>query len=242
MQEFELVVPAYNEAKNLSTLLDRAIDAAKNAGFDANKFKLVLVENGSTDESKQVLSELLSTERREWVRVVTVPVNQGYGFGLWAGLSSTTSPYVGWSHADLQCDTADAFIALTILKAANGTKHLVKGIREGRNWKDIFVSRVFETLAWLISGVHVKEMNAQPKIFPRELLTHLKNPPKTFALDLYLLYQAARQGYKPLTLTVLFPPRVHGMSKWAASFMGRYKTILGIIRYMITLARAEGRL
>ena len=70
----------------------------------------------------------------------------------------------------------------------------------------------------------------------------VKNPPKTFAFDLYVLYHATRQKFRIDAISVLFPPRIHGTSKWAATFFGRYKTILGMIAYMRVLSKTEGRI
>ena len=239
--EFELVVPAFNEEKNLKLLVERAALAASASGFTVDKFQLVLVNNGSLDNSGSVLAELASGPFGPWFRVVTVALNQGYGFGLWSGLQATSAKWVGYSHADLQCDPGNAFQALEILKKCQGMT-VVRGVRSGRNWKDIFVSRVFEFVALLVLGLRVNEMNAQPKVFPRELLFELQNPPKTFAFDLYMLYTAKRAGYKFKSIPVLFPPRIHGVSNWASNFFSRYRTILGMVQYMILLVKKEGRL
>ena len=240
MREFELVLPAYNEAKSLPTLINRVVEAATAAGYDAQRFGLVVVENGSRDNSAAVLGELQATPLGAWFSVVAVPVNQGYGYGLWQGLQATRAPYVGWSHADLQCDPADAFTALALVRAA--PKRLVKGVRHGRNWKDQSVSRVFAGFAQALLGLSLSEINAQPKVFSRELLATFIAPPSTFAFDLYALYHAAKAGYEIKTIDVQFPPRVHGLSNWAATFAGRYKTIWGMIRYMWELQGREGRL
>jgi glycosyltransferase involved in cell wall biosynthesis len=226
----------------LAALLDRAVSAAVEAGFDADRFQLVLVDNGSTDATAAKLNELKNSLHGKWFSVVHVQVNQGYGYGLMAGLSSTTAPYVGWSHADQQCDPRDAFHALATLKSNASPNALVKGVRSGRNKRDIFVSRVFEFCARIFLGFHVYEINAQPKVFGRALLRELVNPPNTFAFDLYVLYHAAKAGYQVLTIPVVFPPRVHGVSKWASTLLGRYKTIGGMLIYMRQLASAEGRL
>ncbi len=241
MAEFELVLPCYNESKSIRTLVERAAQAAKEAGFGPDRFQLVLVENGSKDDSSRVMQELKSTPLGEWFRIVPVTINEGYGFGLWSGLKATSARYVGWSHADQQCDPKDAFKALALLTSESNSKSLVKGTRSGRNWKDRVVSLVFETVALLILGLRCRELNAQPKVFPRELLGEVVSPPKTFAFDLYVLYRAKKNGYRFKTVPVLFPPRIHGVSNWASNFMGRYKTILGMIRYMWDLARSEGR-
>lgn len=246
MIKFELVLPCYNESKSLQFLVERAKIAALQCGFKEGEFQLVMVENGSKDNSKEVFSLLKNQNSlAPWFRVVEVPVNQGYGYGLFQGLSATQAPVVGWSHADQQCDHMDAFKAyeklITLEKQNPGKKYLIKGKRSGRNWKDKVVSRVFELCAFFILGLRVYEMNAQPKVFDRALLTEMIQPPKTFAFDLYTLYCAQKKSYSIETVPVLFPPRVHGLSNWSAFFFSRYKTILGIIKYMFELLKTQGR-
>lgn len=240
MIEFELVLPAYNEALSLAALAVRTARAAQNAGYDPSRFQLVLVNNGSTDNSTDVLRELKNGEWGRWFSVVTVPLNQGYGFGLWSGLSQTKAPVIGWSHADEQCDPADAFKALELLKAQPGNNTLVKGRRLHRNWKDVIVSRMFELCARIILGLRVHEINAQPKVFPRALLAELKDPPKTFAFDLYVLYRAAKNRFSIKAIPVSFPPRAHGISRWVS--VGRYRTIFGMLNFMWRLSHAEGKI
>ena len=243
MLEFELVLPCYNEAKSLKFLIERASSAATEAGLNNEQFQLVLVENGSLDESSAVLDTLKAGPLGVWFQKVSVAKNQGYGFGLWSGLQSTRAPVVGWSHADQQCDPKDAFRALAKLrKSSEPNQSLVKGVRSQRNWKDKCVSRVFEFMAFLVLRLRVHEMNAQPKVFPRHLLSLIKYPPKTFAFDLYVLYCATKANFHMTSIEVQFPPRIHGVSNWASNFAGRYKTILGMIRYMCDLATNEGRL
>ncbi|MBM4305039.1 MAG: glycosyltransferase family 2 protein [Deltaproteobacteria bacterium] len=242
MLEFQLVLPCYNESKSLKYLIERAVNAAKEAGYDFNRFQLVLVENGSLDNSKEVLSELEKTSWAPWFTKVLVSKNQGYGYGVMQGLKSTKAPIIGWSHADQQCDPKDAFMALMKLKTSRESHVLVKGVRSGRNWKDRWVTHIFEMFALLILGVKTKELNAQPKIFPRTLLDHLGDPPFNFAFDLYVLYCALKSGFQVKTIPVLFPPRVHGVSNWASTFFGRYKTILGMIQYMCHLSKTQGRI
>jgi glycosyltransferase involved in cell wall biosynthesis len=237
---FELVVPAYNESKNLEALIQRTVASAEQAGFGAEDFRFIVVNNGSGDDSSKVLSALKDGSLGRWFEVVDVPVNKGYGYGIWQGLQSTRSEYVGWSHADLQCDPANAFKALEQLRASGAQKMVVKGSRVGRSKKEIFVSRVFEFMANVILGLGVKELNAQPKVFRRELLLHLSNPPWTFAFDLYVLYTAKRNGYLIREFEVLFPARIHGFSNWSASFFRRYRTILRMIIYMFELRTSKG--
>ena len=243
MLDLELVLPCYNEAAGLKDLIAKAIDAAISAGLTFEKAQIVVVNNGSNDESEQVLNRLKDSGLGSWFRIVHVTQNQGYGYGLWSGLVTTTANVVAWSHADLQCDPKDVLRAYSILKTRNDPYLIIKGSRAGRNGKDRFVSRVFEFFALLILGLNIREINAQPKVFSRGLLNFERlSPPKTFAFDLYMLYQAKRAGARIEEIRVEFPSRIHGVSKWASNFFNRYKTILGMIRYMFQLALKEGRI
>ncbi|MCG3203785.1 MAG: Dodecaprenyl-phosphate galacturonate synthase [Elusimicrobia bacterium] len=242
MIEFELVLPAYNEALSLERVIRRTVAAAQSFSFSPDRFKLILVDNGSTDNSQEVLAKLQESNVGEWFRVVTVQRNQGYGHGLMRGLEATCAPLVGWSHADEQCDPKDAFNAYDFLTKAADNKLLIKGERLGRDRKDVWVSRAFEFLGYLILGLKTKEVNAQPKVFHRELLNSLKNPPQTFAFDLYVLFQAQKNGFSYKSIPVQFPKRKHGLSHWSSTFLGRYKTMIGMVQFMFRLALQEGRL
>jgi glycosyltransferase involved in cell wall biosynthesis len=236
--EFQLVLPCYNESRSLSSIITRARDSALKAGFSHQQFQLLLVENGSKDNSFEVLSQLKNSELGKWFDFTQVKINQGYGYGIMSGLMETTAPWIAWSHADEQTDPQDAFRGYKILRDLDqrvAVKHIVKGRRLGRDPKDKFVSQVFKTLARMILGVPLDEINAQPKVFHRDLLQNLDNPPKTFAFDLYVLAKALASGYTYQEIDVHFPPRVHGTSNWAGHFLSRYKTILGMIRYMFEL-------
>lgn len=242
MKKFELVIPAYNEGKNISVLIDRVIDGARAFGMDERSFTLILVENGSSDNSFEIASEHIKRKNlSDWVSLLKIEKNRGYGNGIMHGLRGSNADIIGWTHADLQADPFNAFLGYKILESQLGRQCVVKGVRLGRGFLERLVSRVFEILAWLILGLRYYEINAQPKVFSRYLLEKMKNPPDTFALDLYLLYTAQKHDHEVLFFSVFFPPRIHGVSKWAHSLWSRYKTILGMIGYMFRLLKSEGR-
>lgn len=245
MIKFELVLPCYNESQSIEKIILRSITAAKRYGFNQGEFCLIMVENGSQDSSRKVFQDMENNlEFKHWFKMIPIDINQGYGFGVMTGLNATQAPVVGWSHADQQCDPEDAFKAYFrfVENKKKGINVLVKGLREGRNWKDILVSRVFELVAKIILKLKVYEMNAQPKVFDRKLIEKLRNPPLNFAFDMYVLYHAQKNNIEIQTIPVLFPPRIHGFSNWSSNFFSRYKTIIGIIKYMLKLARTEGKL
>ncbi len=239
MSGFQIVLPCYNEEKSIEVILNRALAAAKKSGFTSENFKLVLVENGSKDESLKVMK--LFKEKPEycdWFEIVIVPVNQGYGFGILQGLKQTTSEFIGWSHADQQCAPEDYFKAFHDLQnSSQPKKTLVKGLRRGRSFQEKMVTRVFESLATVLLGQRFHEVNAQPKVFHRSLLDFCPSPPTDFAFDLYFLYQAMKKGFEIKSISVDFPARVHGLSNWASSLKSRRRHIENMIKYILKLKK-----
>src|SRR5437867_2193703 len=79
--KFSLIIPCYNEAATLPLLLDRCQNIVKQSSAE-----IILVDNGSTDNSFSVLKELLPNY--PGCRSIHVEQNQGYGFGILSGLRS----------------------------------------------------------------------------------------------------------------------------------------------------------
>src|SRR5690606_24056865 len=138
------VLPCFNEAEGLEGLVAHIALTAEERGYGPERFRVVLVDNGSTDDTPWLLRRLSHPPCGADFRTITLPQNRGYGGGLLAGLQSTTAPIVGYSHANLQCDPTDAFRALRLQQSQGG---LVKGERHERALSEVFVSRAFEFLA-----------------------------------------------------------------------------------------------
>ena len=101
-----VVVPCFNEARNVPALLERFADA-----IGERPVELIVVNNGSTDDTADVLAGLLSKRPYGFARCVSVERNVGYGHGLMTGLREARADVVAITHADLQCDPADVIRA-----------------------------------------------------------------------------------------------------------------------------------
>jgi len=240
---FELVLPCYNEEKSLMKIVDNTIKAARSYGFCDKSFKLLLVENGSKDNSQQVCEELLQNlEISPWIKVVRIKENKGYGNGIYQGLRASSADVIGWTHADEQCDPLDAFRGYEALKKSHKQRVLVKGSRVGRKLVDKCISRIFEKLASVHLGYTFHEINAQPKIFHRGLLEICSSPPLDFSFDLYFVYMSLKHGFYIETILVKFPARTYGFSNWSYGIKNKFKHIKRMILYMRQLAKSEREL
>lgn len=223
--ELSVVVPCYNESRNLPLLLERLSAISSQPGIE-----VVLVNNGSTDDSQAVLDRLLPSH--PFARSVLVPVNRGYGYGILSGLREGRGEFLSWTHADLQTDPADILRALSIARTSTSPKSTyVKGRRRGRPILDRMFTAgmgVFETLYFRKS---LWDVNAQPNLFHKEFFARWSDPPHDFSLDLYVLWKARHEGMEVVRMPVRFPPRLHGKSSWNTGWLSKWRFVLRTLRF-----------
>jgi glycosyltransferase involved in cell wall biosynthesis len=229
--KLSIIVPCYNEEKNIPLILDKFARVIERADIE-----VILVNNGSKDQSESVLKKLLPNY--PFARTVKVEVNQGYGFGILSGLKDARGEYLGWTHADMQTDPYDPIKALNLIENEKSPERVfAKGHRQGRPLFDqIFTSgmNVFETV---YMGAWLWDINAQPNIFHRTFYTSWKNPPHDFSLDLYAYYMAAKQGLKVIRFPVVFPRRIHGQSSWNHGLQAKWKFIKRTVDFSFKLKK-----
>ena len=226
-----IILPCYNEAGNLPLLLE-----AYRQVWEDLPAELILVNNGSTDHTAQVLARELSRPELAFARAIHIPQNRGYGHGIYTGLQAACAEFLGFSHADMQCSPADLFRAYHRLTVeADPAGFLVKGKRGKRDFSASLITQGMALLASLVLVMKLTDINAQPKVFHRSHLERLSHPPAGFQFDLYVLYQAHRAGLRTLTIPVVFGERAHGQSKSAVNFLARYRTIWATIVYIFRL-------
>lgn len=230
--QLSIVLPCYNEAENLPLILSGYAKAWR-ADVAA---ELILVNNGSTDHSAEVLARELAKPDYAFARSVRVEKNQGYGHGIFTGLQAAHGEFLAFSHADMQCAPADVFAAWDRLRATPAPhRALVKGRRHWRGPGPALLTGGMTLLASAVLLMPLSDINAQPKVFPRELLERLGQPPIGFQFDLHVLHRARRLGLPIVTVPVSFGARAHGQSKWAFSFASRWRTIWATARYIFAL-------
>jgi glycosyltransferase involved in cell wall biosynthesis len=227
--KFSLVIPCYNEAKNISLLLNRCIDLGS-----VRDFELILVNNGSTDNTKDVLEQLLPGY--PCCRVVNVAENKGYGYGILAGLKAAKGEILGWTHADMQTDPQDAMIGIQLFDKY-GPEILVKGRRYGRPLADTAFTVGMSGFETLLLGKPMWDINAQPTMFSRRFYETWDSPPDDFSLDLYTYYKAKRLNLNVRRFPVKFGERAYGVSHWNVDWRSKWKFIQRTIEFSLKLRK-----
>ena len=226
----EIVIPCFNEAKNLKKLVSECEKVTKLSEYQVG---FILVNNGSTDVSHKIFLELVTGNNS--IKYVSLTHNKGYGGGILAGLEHAAAPIFGWTHADLQTPLADCLTG--VISIQNG-EDFAKGRRTGRKAGDKLFSIGMGLFESILFRRRLFEINAQPTIFRAELIKEWKNPPSDFSLDLYALVMANNGGFTVARFPVKFLPRQFGESKWNLGLRYRVKFIRRTVCYSSVLRKA----
>lgn len=227
--KFSLVIPCYNEADNLPLLLERCKGVVQR-----NDVEVILVDNGSTDYSSDVLHELLP--RYPGCRSIRVEKNLGYGFGILSGLRAAKGEILGWTHADMQTDPQDALHGLALFEQ-HGADILVKGRRYGRPVADMVFTLGMSLFETLLLGKPLWDINAQPTMFSRTFFLTWEDPPHDFSLDLYAYFQARCKKLGVYRFPVMFGERAHGTSHWNVNWTAKWKFIRRTVDFSLQLKK-----
>ncbi|MBI1216282.1 MAG: glycosyltransferase [Alphaproteobacteria bacterium] len=233
-----LVLPCYNEAGNIPLIFARLKEVLK----DRDDIEVVLVDNGSTDDTAARIGEQMGQPGARTVALCRVPRNIGYGYGIMQGLRMARGAFLAWSHADMQTDPEDVLRALDACRAREEKKIFIKGKRRNRRLLESFFTFGMQVVASLALGVGFDDVNAQPKLFPRTFFEQYLDDaaPDDFSLDLFAIYQAKKNGYAVVEVPVTFGIRRHGEAKGGGGWRTRIRLIRRTLAYIMTL-RAKVR-
>ncbi len=168
MLKHSIVIPFHNEEDNVTELYDRLKVIMEASG---ESFELVFVDDGSSDRTFSLLSDIAGVDSR--VTVVKLRRNFGQTSALAAGFDHARGEYVIAMDGDLQHDPADipAFLA----KIAEGYD-IVSGWRK-RRIDNLVLRRIPSRAAnWLmakLSGVDIHDFGTTFKAYRREILDQI---------------------------------------------------------------------
>ncbi len=200
--DVSVLVPAMDEAANLPEFVRLCAEALAPAGFT---YEVVIVNDGSRDESDRVLRELARTH--PFVRVVTHRRQRGIADALRSAGDVARGDVFVFYPADLQYLPED--IPRLVAPILGGRADIVTGTKQGK-YEKAFVSRVYNTLCRWLFGVRVTDLNSV-KAYRREVMAGVPLRPDWHR---YMVVIAAADGYRLDSLPVPLHPRRAGTSKF----------------------------
>lgn len=222
MKKISVVVPLYNEKESLPLLME-AIDKVLTS--EGHAYEVVFVDDGSTDGSFDVLSQLHEKYESK-IRVIRFSRNYGKSAALSMGIKEASGDVIITMDADLQDDP----VAIPeMIKLLDQGWDMVSGWKKKR-FDPVFAktlpSRVWNAVTSMLAGIKLHDFNCGFKAYRA---TTAKSLDIYGERHRYLPALANWDGYRVTEIPVPHHPRIYGKSKYG---FGR---IMNGIMDMLTL-------
>lgn len=224
-QLVSIVIPIYNEEKNIPLLFDRL---GKVLPTLKSPYEVIMVDDGSKDASFKTIQKLSSGGKP--VVAIRFTRNFGQTAALAAGIDRARGDVIVMLDSDLENDPAD--ITLLLKKLEEGYD-VVSGWRQNR-WKGAFFTRKLPSMAanWLISQVSrvpLHDYGCTLKAYRAELL---KGVNLYGDMHRFIAAYAAWQGGRVAEVPVSYAPRLFGKSNYGLGRTFRVLLDLVVMKFM----------
>lgn len=195
-------LPAFNEAANLSWFLPQLRDFLPCVAATA---ELIVVDDGSTDDTIAILREAASAAHTVPVRIVRHAHNRGYGAAVRSGLAACRLEWAFLTDADGQFEPQD----LPILTAHAHHADLVCGRRAARAdpLHRRLYARTYGALVRALLDVRVRDVNCAFKLLRRETVAPLRLESEGALISAELLARAQQRGARIVDVPTGHRPR-----------------------------------
>ncbi len=222
LKELSVFFPAYNEEANLENTVEKAILVLKNV---AEKFELLIVNDGSKDNTGKVAEKL--AKKYAFIKVITHNPNQGYGAALRSGFYNSQYKWIVFTDSDGQFDFSE--VDRLIEKSAGAD--MVVGYRINR--QDSLIRKIFgwgwTLLANLLLGLKVKDIDCAFKLTKKEVIDKISKlqSSRGAMISPELVGKARKAGFKIAEVGVHHYPRKEG-KQTGANFRVIFKSFVDL--------------
>ncbi len=204
MPTLSIVIPAYNEARFISTLLEQVRSVPLEAIGVTRE--VIVVDDCSTDATNDIVRGVPG------VRLHRLPVNSGKGAAVRAGIALATSDYLIIQDADLEYDPRDYVPMMRAIldgrgDVVYGSRYLRRGRHAGQSWAAYLGGRSLSLVMLATTGHYVTDTVTALKLFPRTLLPSLELETSGFETDHEITAKVLARGLRIVEVPVSYLPR-----------------------------------
>jgi glycosyltransferase involved in cell wall biosynthesis len=198
-----LIIPVYNEAPHLEQFLS-VIDSLQ---LPIEK-ELVIVDDGSTDNSKEILESFPFKSERI---LILNQANGGKGSAVRTGIRKATGDFIGIQDADLETNPSE--IPELLEPLIDGRADVVCGSRFKKSGHQVhrtfhyLVNRILTMLSNVMSDLYLSDMQTCYKFFRADVIKNIRLETNRFGFDPEVVAKIARLKLRVMEVPVSYFPR-----------------------------------
>jgi glycosyltransferase involved in cell wall biosynthesis len=202
------VFPAMNDGGTIGGLVTAARTALRDA---AGEFEIIVVDNGSRDDSGRILDDLARSVPE--LRVIRRRRPLGYGGAVRAGFAAATQEWIFYTDGDAQYNPLE--LGKLAAGAADGID-AVNGYKTGRRdpWHRILLGRLYHHAVRRFFGIRLRDVDCDFRLFRRALLDRVSLESTTGTLGVELVKRFQDAGCVFAEVPVSHYPRRYGGSQF----------------------------
>jgi glycosyltransferase involved in cell wall biosynthesis len=230
--DLSVVIPVYNESENLEALCREFVETLSAWG---RPFEILLVDDGSTDGSVEILRRLQASDPR--LRIIVFRRNFGQTAAFSAGFAYARGHLIATADGDLQNDPRDLPAMVARIEGQpgqDGPFDIVCGWRKDR--KDRFINRRLPSvianrlISWA-TGVKLNDYGCSLKVFRAEVVKPLKLYGE---MHRFLPALASEMGVRIAEQVVNHRARQFGLTKYGISRTIRVVLDLVTVKFLLS--------
>src|SRR5438876_9757150 len=228
--------PAYNDSGTIASLVIRALQTASKL---TPNHEVIVVNDGSTDSTSQILDALRLVYPA--LRVVTHDVNRGYGGALRSGFAAATKDTIFYTDGDAQYDPAE--MEMLWQRMGPGVD-LVNGYKISRSdpWHRIFIGRLYHHIVKIAFGLKVRDVDCDFRMMRRTIFDKVRLEKSSGVICLEMMKKIQDAGFAIKEVPVHHYHRAYGRSQFF-NFPRIYRTAIDVAKlwFALVIRRAPQR-
>lgn len=221
--------PCYNDAETIGSM---CLMAAKSARELTDNFEIIVIDDGSTDHSAEVLRDL-AQQMEPRLTVVTHPKNTGYGAALRSGFAASSREWILYTDGDAQYNIREM---KNLVEKISDKVDIVQGYKIKRcdPVHRIIIGLVYKYLMKWLFRLNIRDIDCDFRLLRRSVFDKVVLHHDSGVICIEMVKKMQDAGFRFVEVGVSHYFRKHGCSQFF-NFRHLSRVMINIIRLWLEL-------
>ena len=200
--------PCYNDAGTIASMVELATLTLKKV---AREFEIIVVDDGSTDSSREILKEL--SKKNEYLKLVFHDKNRGYGGALISGFRNSKYDYVFYTDGDFQYDVSEL---PNLTRKISSKIDVIQGYKIKRHdpWYRILIGDMYNFGVKVAFSIKIRDVDCDFRLIRRAVFEKVSLERNSGVITVEMIKKFEDAGFKFEEVPVTHSYRTWGQSQF----------------------------